>query len=162
MKLTTFIKTYKIALASTTERVSNWNNIYLCEIHFPEDDGKIKFTFSNEYDMKPGAIAISVTIDSFRAESIEGGLKSVSEMMSHILDSNILAREYINHNEKINEAGRMVVLFDTLMQHLKEDTFNWKDAIIKDVLFNFEDDAAKFLINDKSIITNGCLVLFGN
>ena len=83
-------------------------------------------------------------------------------MTMHILDKDVLAREYINHGEKINEAGRMMVLLETLLQRLKiMEPETWESADVKSVLFDFDKDIAEFEIDGKTVYTNGCITMFG-
>ena len=112
--------------------------------------------------MQPGDIAISATINISRVECIKGGLNTIEEMTMQVLDKDVLAREYINHGEKINEAGRMMVLIETLLQRLKiMESETWESADVKSVLFNFDKDIAEFEIDNRTVYTNGCIVMFG-
>ena len=48
MKLITFIKSYKLALASVNSKVASWKGVYLGEVTFPENGNSlIKFIFAN-------------------------------------------------------------------------------------------------------------------
>ena len=48
MKLTTFIKSYKIALANINDKVADWKDVYVGSILFPEkDEDTLQFVFSN-------------------------------------------------------------------------------------------------------------------
>ena len=38
MKLTTFIKSYKIALANINDNVADWKDVYVVSVLFPEKD----------------------------------------------------------------------------------------------------------------------------
>ena len=105
MRLTTFIKSYKIALANINDKVADWKDVYVGSILFPEkDEDTLQFIFSNGYNMQPGDIAISATVSISRVECIKGGLNTIEEVTMKILDKDVLAREYINHGEKINAA----------------------------------------------------------
>ena len=163
MKLTTFIKSYKIALANINDKVADWKDVYVGSILFPEKDEDIlQFIFSNGYNMQPGDTGISATINISRVEDIKGGLNTIEEMTMQVLDKDVLAREYINHAEKINEAGRMMVLIETLLQRLKiMESETWESADVKSVLFDFDKDIAEFEIGNKTVYTNGCIVMFG-
>ena len=163
MKLTTFIKSYKIALANINDKVTDWKDVYVGSILLPEKDENIlRFIFSSGYNMQPGDMGISATINISSVEGIKGGLNTIEEMTMQVLDKDILAREYINHGEKINEAGRMMVLLETLLQRIQiMELDRWETAEVKSISFNFDKDIAEFEIDDQIIYTNGCLVMFG-
>lgn len=163
MKLTTFIKSYKIALANINDKVADWKDVYVGSILLPEKDENIlRFIFSSGYNMQPGDMGISATINISSVEGIKGGLNTIEEMTMQVLDKDILAREYINHGEKINEAGRMMVLLETLLQRIQiMELDRWETAEVKSISFNFDKDIAEFEIDDQIIYTNGCLVMFG-
>lgn len=164
MKLTTFIKSYKIALSGISEKVSSWPSIYLGQCIFPDKSNpeKISFIFSTGHAMQPGDMGISASVSVKAVEQTAGGLNSIAQMTADALDKDVMAREYINQKEKINEAGRVMVLLETLLtrlQALEPDT--WEDAVLNDIAFNFDKDLANFRINNSDIYTNGSLVLFG-
>ena len=163
MKLTTFIKSYKIALANINDKVADWKDVYVVSILFPEkDEDVLQFIFSNGYNMQPGDIGISATINISRVDEIKGGLNTIEEMTMQVLDKDVLARKYINHGEKINEAGRMMVLLEALLQRLKVvESETWEHPDVKSVLFDFDKDIAEFEIDNKTVYTNGCIVMFG-
>ena len=163
MKLTTFIKSYKIALANINDKVADWKDVYVGSILFPEkDEDVLQFIFSSGYNMQPGDIRISAAVTISRVEGIKGGLNTIEDMTMHILDKDVLAREYINHDEKINEAGRMMVILETLIQRLKiMEQETWESADVKSVIFDFDKDIAEFDIDDKTVYTNGCITMFG-
>ena len=37
----------------------------------------------------------------------------------------------------------------------------WESADVKSVLFDFNKDTAEFEIDNKTVYTNGCIVMFG-
>jgi len=164
MKLTTFIKAYKIALFNISDKVNEWKGVYIGDIEFPKDNEfKLKFTFSSGYSMQTGDIAISASLNIEHVENLKGGLNTIAQMTTDSLDKDMMAREYINQNEKINEAGRMLVLLETLLsrlQTMKPD--KWESSIISSVGFNFENDIAEFCIDGSRAYTNGCLLMFGD
>ena len=114
MKLTTFIKSYKIALSNINNKVANWKNVYLGDIYFPDNDSpdKIVFIFSSGHNMQPGDMGISAAVNTKAVEMMRGGLSTIAEMTYDALDKDVLAREYINRKEKINECGRVMVLLE--------------------------------------------------
>ena len=163
MKFTTFIKAYKIALSNISGKVSDWKSVYLGDTIFPDDDNMLRFIFTNGYNMQPGDLGISASLDISSVEKFDGGLTTIQQMTMNSLDKDVLAREYINHKEKINEAGRVLVLLETLLLRLQtmySDT--WESAEINSLWFNFDKDIAEFNIDNTNVYTNGCLVLFGD
>lgn len=164
MKLTTFIKAYKIALFNISEKVIDWKGVYVGGVTFPEDNElKLNFTFTSGYNMQTGDIAISASLNIAHVEMLKGGLSTIAQMTTDSLDKDTMAKEYIKQGEKINEAGRMLVLLETLLSRLrtmKPDA--WEDSIISSVVFNFDNDTAEFCIDGSRIYTNGCLLMFGD
>ena len=165
MKLTTFIKAYKIALFNVSEKVSSWKSVFIGSIFFPEnDDNTLKFIFTSGYSAQHGDIGISATLNIENIENLpKGGLSTIAEMTSDALDKDVMAREYINNGEKINEAGRMLVLLEILLlrlQTMEPDT--WESAEIESLIFDFDKDIAEFSIDNKRVYTNGSLVLLGD
>ena len=165
MKLTTFIKSYKLALANMGEKVAEWSNVFLGSIHFPEDDDKLTFIFSSGYNMQPGDMGISASLKLSTLESLaksKGGLNSIAAMTSNALDKDVLAKEYKLHKEKINEAGRFVVLLEVLIDKLQTmEPDNLENIELKNVYFDFDKDLAEFDIDTTRIYTDGQLVLIG-
>lgn len=165
MKFTTFIKAYKIALFNVNKKVSSWKNVFLGSVFFPENEDKtVKFIFTSGYNMQPGDIGISATLNVENIENLpKGGLRTIAEMTSDALDKDVMAREYISKGEKINEAGRMLVLLETLLlrlQTMEPDT--WESSKIESMIFDFDKDIAEFSIDNKRVYTNGSLVLLGD
>lgn len=164
MKFTTFIKAYKIALSGISNRVKDWRNVYLSTIEFPKEDETLRFIFSDSYNATTGSLAVSAILNTFQIESYRGGLDSVSEMTSHLLSNEILAKEYIKHKERINEAGRFLILIDCILDNFKkfktDDYIN--SALISDIEFNFESDVSKFTINGSFVYTNGVMTMAGD
>jgi hypothetical protein len=162
MKLTTLIKAYKLALASVDDKVANWDTMYVGDIVLPnESSDKLVFVFSTSYDMKQGSMGLSTTINCDLVEKMSGGLKTIAEMTMNVLDRDMLAREYIAHGEKINEAGRVLVLLETLLQRLKDLNDSQEEFEIKDLYFNFDEDSISCVVDDRNVYTDGNLVLFG-
>ena len=164
MKLTTFMKAYKIALSNIGDRVKDWSNVYLGDVQFPDDDrpDRITFVFSTGHDMQPGDMGLSAALPIIAVESLKGGLNSIAKMTMDALDKDCLAREYINRKEKINDCGRVMVLLETMLERLKvmeED--RWGSAEITNIFFNFDKDLAEFIVDGMTIYTNGSLVLLG-
>ena len=164
MRFTTFIKAYKIALSGISNKVKDWHDVYLSTIELPKEDEIIRFIFSDSYNAAAGSLAISAAINTFQVELHKGGLDSVSKMTSHLLSNEILAKEYVKRKERINEAGRFLILLDCILDNFKkfktDDYIN--SARIKDIEFNFESDVSKFTINDSFVYTNGIMTMAGD
>lgn len=162
MNFITFIKAYKLALFSVYRKTIDWQHLYLGDVIFP-DDNLIVFLFSSGHDMQPGDMCISVSYSIDLIARLNGGLNDIAKMTNQALDNEVMAKEYINNNEKINEVGRIITVLDTVMKKLKSidyDTF--ENSIIKSLSFDFNNDIVNFEFNDYSISTNGLLVMFGS
>lgn len=165
MKFTTFIKAYKLALFNISEKVSSWKDVFLGNVVFPENDDKIiKFIFTSGFNMMPGDMGISAALNIESVENLpKGGLSTIAEMTSGDIDKDVMAREYISKGEKINEAGRVLVLLETLLSRLQTiEPDKWEYADISSVGFNFDKDTADFNIDGTIVYTNGSLVMFGD
>lgn len=163
MKFTTFIKAYKLALSNIGSRTASWKGVYLGDVHFPENNNRLVFIFSSGPFMELGDIGMSATLNIDSVEKLDGGLNSIAKMTGDALDKDVMAREYLSKNEKINECGRIMVLLETLLDRFKTvEPDKWESADIESVFFNFDKDLAEFSVDGVKIYTNGSLVLFGD
>lgn len=164
MKLTSFIKAYKVALSNLGPKVEHWQNVYLGCVDFPNESNqfRIVFTFSSGYLMSPGDLGITAAVSLYSIEQLKGGLDSVMAITNGEVDKDTIARKYIERKEKINECGRVVVLLETLLNKVAEaEPDTWRDASITDMSYNFDQDTAMFCVNGVKIYTDGCLILLG-
>lgn len=157
MRLLTFIKAYKIALYSISEKVSKWKDVYLGDVYFPGEhdipDTRVGFLFSNSQTMEPGAIGLSVALDIFGVENISGNIESLT-----------LSNGSIKPEIKINNAGRVIVILDGLVTRLESILDTGIESVhISRMSFNFEEDLAilKLSAFKDEIHTDGNLILFG-
>lgn len=157
MRLLTFIKAYKIALYSISEKVSKWKDVYLGDVYFPGEhdipDTRVGFLFSNSQTMEPGAIGLSVALDIFGVENISGNIESLT-----------LSNGSIKPEIKINDAGRVIVILDGLITQLESILDTGIESVhISSMSFNFDEDLAILKLNAfrDEIYTNGNLILFG-
>lgn len=152
MKLTTFIKSYKIALSSVCEKVSDWGAIYFTSISLNELDDTVTFIFSDSNSMSPGSLGVSATFKVSVVESISGGLDSI-----YLIDS-------IIPSVKINDAGNVLVVLNNLMNHLKRlYSDDWSSIELSDVWFDSDKGLAYFKLDkfESVVQTDGKLFLFG-
>lgn len=152
MKLSTFIKSYKIALSSVCEKVNGWKAIYFTSLSFNELDDTATFIFSDNDSMSPGSLGISATLKESAIESISGGLDNL-----YLVDS-------IIPNVKINDAGNVLVILNNLMSHLKRLYYDdWGSIELGDVWFNSDKGLAYFKLDkfESVVQTDGKLFLFG-
>lgn len=166
MKLTTFIKAYKIALSNINDKVASWKSVYVGSILLPEkNDPRLAFIFSTGHDMQAGELAMSVSLNENsldRLDNTSKGLDSVSEITKNALDKDVLAREYKSRCEKINEAGRFVIVLEVLLDRLKSvEPDSWSDSDVSEIYFDFNKDLAEFCINGSRVYTDGQLLLLG-
>ena len=165
MKLITFIKSYKLALASVNSKVASWKGVYLGEVTFPENGNSlIKFIFANDYEMKPGALGLSVAFSVEEIERIENVYDGISDnYILDTIDKDAFAREYIKRGEKINEVSRLLIMLEILIKRLQlSNPDTYLSSELTELYFNFDDDHAEFVIDGKSIYTDGVLLLFGD
>ena len=151
MKLSTFIKSYKIALSSVCEKVSDWKSLYLASVMFPDSDDNITFIFSNSDSMASGSLGVSATLSESSIESISGGLDSIS-LIEEAPDV------------KINDAGKFLVILNNLINHLmKLFSDKWVDIEVSHLWFDYDKGLAYFKLDkfESVVQTDGKLFLFG-
>jgi hypothetical protein len=164
MKFTSFIKAYKVALASVCEKVSDWPKVYLGDLYLPDEDNpeKITFVFSNGPFMETGDLALSVSVNVFLIDSYyKNDKRTFSELAEeNSLDKNDIIMHYIDTKENINETSRLLVLLEVVADKLNNIYENTDSILLKDVFFKFNDDLIRFEFSDCAVTTNGCLIMF--
>lgn len=153
IKLTTFIKAYKIILSNISDKVSKWGKVYLDSVDFDNSENVI-FTFISSSVREVGVMGISAGLNIELIENIKGGLDNIT-----------ISKEYINTGAEINEAGRMLIVLDNLFQTLTNMGPDfWEDTKIKSIEFDFDKGLAIFETDlfKAPISTDGRLVLIGN
>lgn len=158
MKLSTFIKAYKIALSNIYSKVSDWKGAYLHTICFPGTNDipmhRLVFIFSNSSIAEPGAICMSASINIDSVENIEGGLEKI-----------LLNKDIINSSTDINDVGRVLVILDSVLEQVK-NVFpeSWKDIKLNDSYFDLDRKVMVFNIDSFSdpIYSDGRLTLLGS
>lgn len=152
MKLSTFIKSYNIALSSVCEKVSDWKSLYLCSVAFQDSDDKITFIFSNSDSMASGSLVVSATLSESSIESISGGLDNIS-----------LVEEV--PNVKINDAGKFLIILNNLVNHIiKLFSYKLVDIEVIQLWFDHDKGLVHFELNKfkSDVQTDGRLFLFGD
>jgi hypothetical protein len=183
MKLTSFIRSYKLALSTVCERSHNWKKIYVCKIVLPDKDesNKVEFVFSPKPIIESSDIGMSVSIKvgsiyKMSMPSTDLLLSCVNNeiiMTNDLINKEDISKEYINKKEKINDSGRFLIILENLLSKLEESHNEevqpsfFEPALIESdmidsISFNFEDDLAIFSINESNIYTNGSLTLFSD
>lgn len=154
MKLSTFIKSYSIALYSICCKVIDWDNIYFdSALYNSQDDNKITFIFSNNESMSLGSLGISVTFNTAIIESINCGF-----------ENNTLINESIP-GVKVNDAGNFLIILNNLVSHLKRMLADdWLTVEISDISFSHDTGYANIELDrfKSAIHTDGNLFLFGD
>ena len=153
MKLSTFIKSYSIALYSIYCKVIDWDNIYFDSALYKSYDDKITFIFSNSESISLGSLGISVTLNTATIESICSGF-----------ENNTLINEAIP-DVKVNDAGNFLIILNNLASHLKRMfADDWLTIEISDISFNQDTGYANIELNrfKSAVYTDGKLFLFGD
>ena len=153
MKLSTFIKSYSIALYSICYKVIDWDNIYFDSALYKSHDDKIIFIFSNSESTSLGSLGISVTLNTATIESISTGF-----------ENNTLINEAIP-DVKVNDAGNFLIILNNLASHLKRMfADDWLTIEISDISFNQGTGYANIELDrfKSAIHTDGKLFLFGD
>ena len=153
MKLSTFIKSYSIALYSICCKVIDWDNIYFDSALYKSQDDKITFIFSNSESTSLGSLGISVTLNTATIDSIHSGF-----------ENNTLINEAIP-DVKVNDAGNFLIILNNLASHLKRMFANdWLTIEISDISFNQDTGYANIELDrfKSAIHTDGKLFLFGD
>ena len=153
MKLSTFIKSYSIALYSICCKVIDWDNIYFDSALYKSQDDKITFIFSNSESTSLGSLGISVTLNTATIEIINSGF-----------ENNTLINEAIP-DVKVNDAGNFLIILNNLVSHLKRMfADDWLTIEISYISFNQDTGYANIELDrfKSAIHTDGKLFLFGD
>ena len=153
MKLSTFIKSYSIALYSICCKVIDWDNIYFESALYKSQDDKITFIFSNSESTSLGSLGISVTLNTATIESIHSGF-----------ENNTLINE-ATPDVKVNDAGNFLIILNNLASHLKRMfADDWLTVEISDISFNQDTGYANIELDrfKSAVHTDGKLFLFGD
>ena len=153
MKLSTFIKSYSIALYSICCKVIDWDNIYFESALYKSQDDKITFIFSNSESTSLGSLGISVTLNTATIESIHSGF-----------ENNTLINE-ATPDVKVNDAGNFLIILNNLASHLKRMfADDWLTVEISDISFNHDTGYANIELDrfKSAVHTDGKLFLFGD
>lgn len=150
MKLTTFIKSYKIALSQICDKVKDWPRVYFCDVQLM-DGGVTPFTFSNSSEMTLGALGITVSVNTFMVEMIPGGLDNIA-----------LSKDYMKPETEINEAGRVLIILDEVVKRFRGDEYYpLEDLNLVSFSFNYDRNVAVIDTDKIRIYADGNLILFG-
>lgn len=155
MKLTTLLKSYKIALYEISRRVSDWDRVYIGTVEVPEKDKNITFIFSDTKDMSYGSIGLKVSFHTSKIESIPT-----------VWDDDVDKLKKSAPNE-INDAGKFLIVILSMMQQV-EKIASSNDEVerveVISVYFNVDKNTVTFNLafdNYKmSICTDGDFYLF--
>ena len=153
MKLSTFIKSYSIALYSICCKAIDWGSIYFDSALYKSHDDKITFIFSNSESTSLGSLGISVALNNATIESINCGF-----------ENNTLINEAIP-NVKVNDDGNFLIILNNLASHIKRMfADDWLTVEISDISFNQDTGYANIELNrfKSAIHTDGKLFLFGD
>lgn len=164
MKFVTFIKACRLAITHIGSRITDWPKTYLGIVYFPDDENpdRIGFLLSNTYDMESGSSGASISYSIKAIENLDGDPTGIDALTDNIFNSEQLARAYVFHNEKINEYFRVLVLLDVVYNKLKLMNDNYNDIEITNIYFDFDKDICYFILDNKTVYTDGNLVLFGD
>ena len=158
MKLTTFIKAYKIVLSDIDKKVKDWNRVFVTDVS--HEDKTLKIVFSNSAIMEPGAIAMRTAVNLSMVEQIKSGLIKLS-----------IADDYANAINEINDVGKFITVLDfVLLQTAKMVKDIDNDVDVYDVYFDLEKNFAIFNLAihdngeliDLTIHTDGKIAMFSN
>lgn len=155
MKLKSFIKAYLIALNSIESAVSKWKFVYLGYADI--DDGTVTFVFSNGSEMKDGDLGISATVSVELAECsiCDDDLLSLSSVYNKSLGV-----YYKDNNVLINDAGRVILLLESVLSSVKEMYEEDCELLyIKNITFDFDKDLANIELSNSTVYTDGILCL---
>lgn len=153
MKLSTFIRSYMIALYSICDKISDWKSAYLDSVSFQHSNNRVLFTFSDNESFDPGSLCISVAINTSSVENIDCCLEDYLSMFSSI------------KQDKINYAFNILVILDSLASHIKILFGDcWNTVKITNAWFSQDRIFAYFELDQfKDVVqTDGRLFLFGD
>lgn len=159
MKLTTFIKAYKLSLAEITTKVKDWNNVYFGTVDLPnETNENVVITFSSTPDMAYGSAGVTIAFDEKSVEYLKGGISEPA-----------IPKEYLDSVKHANDAMRFLIALYSCYKQIKNETNNIESVLIDSCVYTADSDVVTFnLIIDENcnqyllpVYTNCILTMTG-
>jgi hypothetical protein len=134
MKLSTFIKSYKLALYNIWHRISDWDNVFVHSVEFLDD--RVRFTFISTCTAEPGSIGIQLSLYGKQVDSVACGLDNLQFDV-----------KLNNKDNPINDFGRVLFTLENIASKFKQ-TYN--DVDLTSEITSFDFDLNKNLIKFKT------------
>lgn len=142
MKLTTFIKAYKLSLAEITNKVKDWDRVYFGTVDFPnETNENVVITFSSTPDMAPGSTGVTIAFDEKSVESLKGGISELA-----------VPKDYLDSVKQSNDAMRFLIAIHSCYKQIKNEVNDVESVLIDSCKYSADSDMVTF----KLIIDENC------
>lgn len=136
MKVTTFIRAYKIILSDINQKIRDWERVFITNVSF--DSNKLQIVFADNRDMLPGTIVMRTALEYGLVDRLKLGI-----------DKFPISGAYADAIEEVNDAGKFISILDFTLSQLKTMVNDIeKDAHLLDVYF---DTANNFVIMGLSL-----------
>ena len=159
MKLTTFIKAYKLSLAEIANKVKDWKSVYFGTVDLPnETNENVVITFSSTSDMAPGSIGVTVAFNEKSVESLKDGISEPA-----------IPKGYLDNVKSSNDAIRFLIALYKCYKQIECEVDDIESALLNSCTYTDDSDLVTFnLIIDEScnqyvlpVYTNCVLTMIG-
>lgn len=159
MKLTTFIKAYKLSLAEITTKVKDWDRVYFGTVDLPnETNENVVITFSSTPDMAPGSVGVTIAFCEKSVESLKGGISEPT-----------FSKGYLDNVKSSNDAIRFLIALHYCYKQIKNYVNDIESILLDSCAYTADSDLVTFnLIIDENcnqyalpVYTNCVLTMIG-
>lgn len=134
MKLSTFIKSYKLALYNIGTKTSDCDSVFVHSVEFLDD--KVRFTFTSTSAADPGSIGIQLSLYGKQIDSVAG-----------VLDEFPFDGKLNNKDNPINDFGRTLFTLENIAGKFKQV---YNDIDLTSEITSFDFDLNKNLVKFKT------------
>lgn len=106
MKVTTFIRAYKIILSDIEKKVRDWERVFITDVSF--DSNKLQVVFADNKDMVPGTIVMRTALDYSLVDRLKSGIDKLP-----------ISGVYADAIDEVNDAGKFISVLDFTLSQLK-------------------------------------------
>lgn len=136
MKVTTFIRAYKIILSDIEKKVRDWERVFIIDVSF--DSNKLQIVFADNKDMVPGTIAMRTALEYGLVDRLKLGTSKLP-----------IISAYADAIDEVNDVGKFMSVLDFTLSQLKTMVNDIeKDAHLLGIYF---DTVNNFAVMDLSL-----------